>query len=101
MKLIITLIWLFAATTASANPFPEGNARAGQQLFEKHQCNRCHIKIMGGDGNAIFIRADRKVHTAAELLTQLDACNRNIDVNLSSQDKQNIAAYLNRFYNLK
>lgn len=101
MKLTVTLILLFAATSASANPFPKGDARAGQQLFEKHQCNRCHIKIMGGDGNAIFTRADRKVHNAAELLEQLDACNRNIDVNLTSQDKQNIAAYLNRFYNLK
>ena len=101
MKLIITLILLFAATIASANPFPQGDVRAGQQLFEKHQCNSCHIKIMGGDGNAIFTRADRKVHTAAELLTQLDACNRNINVNLTPQEKQHLAAYLNRFYNLK
>jgi cytochrome c553 len=101
MKLIIALILLCAAMTASANPFPKGDAQAGQQLFEKHQCNRCHIKIMGGDGSAIFTRADRKVHNAAELLEQLDACNRNIDVNLTPQEKHNLAAYLNRFYNLK
>lgn len=101
MKLIITLILLFAATTASANPFPNGDAKTGQMLFEKHKCNRCHIKIMGGDGNAIFTRPDRKVHNAAELLDQLDACNRNIDVALTAQEKQHLGAYLNRFYNLK
>ncbi len=101
MKLIVTLILLFAATAASANPFPNGDAQTGQMLFEKHNCNRCHMKIMGGNGDAIFTRPDRKVRNAAELLDQLDACNRNIDVALTAQEKQHLAAYLNRFYHLK
>ncbi len=101
MKLTISLILFFAATSASAAPFPTGNAKTGQKLFEKYQCNRCHDKIMGGDGNAIFTRPSRKVHNAAELLTQLDACGGNVNVNLTPQEKQDLGAYLNRFYNLK
>ncbi len=71
MKLITALIMICAATTAYANPFPEGDAQAGQQLFEKHKCNRCHVEMLGGDGSAIFTRPNRKVHTAAELLEQI------------------------------
>ena len=101
MKLIITLILLCAAMTASANPFPKGDAQAGQQLFEKHQCNRCHIKIMGGDGSAIFTRPDHKIRSARQLLGQIDICSANVGVTFTPQEKQNLAAYLNRFYNLK
>jgi cytochrome c553 len=101
MKLIIALILLCAATTASANPFPKGDAQAGQQLFEKHQCNRCHAKIMGGDGSSIFTRPDRKIRSASQLLGQIDICSANAGVTFSPQEKQNLAAYLNRFYNLK
>ncbi|OGS97052.1 MAG: hypothetical protein A3H31_05050 [Gallionellales bacterium RIFCSPLOWO2_02_FULL_57_47] len=101
MKLITTLILLSAATAATANPFPNGDAQTGQKLFEQYNCNRCHAKLMGGDGNAIFTRADRKVHNAAELLVQLVACSGNIGTTLTPQEKQHLGAYLNRFYNLK
>lgn len=101
MKLIATLILLCAATTATANPFPGGDAQAGQQLFEKHQCNKCHVKIAGGDGKTIFTRPSRKIRTAAELLAQLSVCGANIGVTFTPQEKQNLGAYLNRFYNLK
>lgn len=101
MKLIITLILLFAATTSSADPFPKGDAKTGQKLFEQHNCNGCHIKLVGGDGNAIFTRADRKVHNAAELFAQFDPCGGAAGVTLTPQDKQHLGAYLNRYYNLK
>lgn len=101
MKLIIALILLCAATVASASPFPKGDAQAGQQLFEKHHCSKCHIKIVGGDGNEIFTRQNRKIHTAAELLEQIGICGANVGVTFTPQEKQHLGAYLNRFYNLK
>lgn len=101
MKLIITLILLCAATAASANPFPNGNAQTGQKLFEQYKCNRCHADIMGGDGNAIFTRPNRKVHNAAELIEQIEVCSGNIGAKLTTQEKQHLGAYLNRYYNLK
>lgn len=101
MKLVTTLVLLCAATTASANPFPDGDAKTGQNLFQQFNCNRCHAKLVGGEGDAIFTRKNRKVHNAADLLAQLDACSGSIDVALSPQEKQHLGTYLNRYYNLK
>ena len=101
MKLIISLILLCAATAAAANPFPDGNAQTGQKLFEQYKCNSCHAAKMGGSGNAIFTRADRKVHNAAELITQMEACSGAIGTSLTPQEKQHLGAYLNRYYKLK
>jgi len=101
MKLIIAIILLCAATVTSANPFPNGNAQTGQKLFEQYNCNRCHAAMLGGDGSAIFTRAERKVHNATELVEQMEACGGNIGISLSPQDKQHLGAYLNRYYNLK
>jgi len=101
MKLTITLILLCAATTSFADPFPKGNAQNGQKLFEQHQCNSCHDSMMGGDGNKIFTRFNRKVSTPSGLLDQINVCSGNVNAKLSEQDKQDLGAYLNRFYNLK
>lgn len=101
MKLIISFMLLCTATLASANPFPNGNAQTGQKLFEQYKCSRCHAAMLGGDGSAIFTRADRKVHNAAELIVQIEACSGNIGVTLTPQDKQHLGAYLNRYYNFK
>ena len=101
MKLIITLILLCAATAASAIPFPNGNAQTGQKLFEQNKCNRCHAAMLGGDGSAIFTRANRKVRSAPDMIEQMHICSGNIGVNLTPQDEQHLGAYLNRYYNLK
>lgn len=101
MKLIIALLLACTATVASANPFPGGNALTGQKLFEQNKCNSCHDSMMGGDGNKIFTRMNRKVHNAADLVAQITRCSGNVGANLTPQDKQHLGAYLNTFYKLK
>ncbi len=101
MKFITMLILLSAATTALANPFPKGNAEAGKQIFDKNNCNQCHDTIMGGDGNQIFQRKDRKVKNAAAMIKQMNFCAGNVGITLTPQDEQNLGAYLNRYYKLK
>ncbi|MFA6970589.1 MAG: cytochrome c [Gallionella sp.] len=100
MKFITTLILLCAAATASANPFPNGNPQTGKVLFDKYKCNSCHSAMLGGDGSAIFTRANRKVHDAGELIEQIKLCSGNVGASLSTQDEQHLGAYLNRYYNL-
>lgn len=100
-RLIPVLILLCATATASANPFPKGDALNGQKLFEQHNCNNCHDSMMGGDGNKIFTRFDRKVNSANELVERIDMCSGNISAHLTAQDKQDLGAYLNRYYKLK
>jgi len=87
--------------SASANPFPNGNAKTGKALFDKYNCNSCHAAMLGGDGNAIFTREESKVHSPADLVDQLKLCSGNIGVNLTAQDEQHLGAYLNRYYKLK
>jgi cytochrome c553 len=101
MKLITTLILLCAATAASANPFPDGNAKTGQKLFEQYDCNQCHNKIMQGDGNKIFTRFDRKRNSPDGLIEQIGICSGNVNAHFSSQETQDLAAYLNIFYKFK
>ncbi len=101
MKYLISMALLLTATSAIANPFPNGSAQAGQKLFEQHKCSHCHEAMQGGDGTGIFTRADRKVHTAAELVEQMNMCSGNLGITLTPQNEQDIGAYLNRYYNLK
>jgi hypothetical protein len=100
-KLTATLILLCAATAASANPFPDGNAQAGQKLFERFDCNKCHNQIMKGDGNKIFTRFDRSVKSPDGLISQIGMCSGNVNTHFSPKETQDLAAYLNIFYKFK
>ena len=101
MKLMTTLILLCAATAASANPFPDGNAQNGQKLFDKYDCNQCHNQIMGGDGYKIFTRIDRKRNSPEGLIEQIGMCSGNVNAHFNKQETQDLAAYLNIFYKFK
>ncbi len=101
MKLLAVIILLCAAATASANPFPDGNAQTGKAIFDKYKCNSCHAAMLGGDGSAIFTRANRKVHDTGGLIEQIVICSGNVGANLNAQEKQHLGAYLNRYYNFK
>lgn len=97
-RILLTLGLLSLSTLALANPFPKGNAQTGQKLFAKYDCSSCHKARMGGDGSAIFTRADRTVQNPDELLVQMERCSGAIGKTLSTQEKQDLAAYLNKSY---
>ena len=101
MKKILFLLLMLSSTTQAA-PFATGNAETGKNLFEKNQCNSCHIKMVGGDGSEVFTRPDHKVHSASQLIKQINFCAGNAGIQLSAQDEQNLGAYLNqRYYKLQ
>jgi cytochrome c2 len=101
-KLFAILIMLIVAASAQATPFAKGDAEAGKKIFEQHKCNSCHASKLGGDGNAMFTRAERKVKTAASLATQITRCSVNLGLSLFPEDEENIGAYLNKnFYKFK
>jgi len=106
MKLVTTLLFpsivlLGAATTASANPFPGGDPKNGQKIFDAHKCNSCHDSMMGGDGNKIFTRFDRKRTSPDGLIEQIGMCSGNVNAHFTKQETQDLAAYLNIFYKFK
>jgi mono/diheme cytochrome c family protein len=97
-RMIATLILLSVTATAQAAPFAKGDAAAGKKLFDQHKCNSCHASMLGGDGSAMFTRAERKVKTAASLATQITRCSVNLGLTLFPEDEESIGAYLNRNY---
>jgi cytochrome c551/c552 len=98
---IFAMIFLLASATVQAAPFATGNAETGKKLFEKNQCNSCHIQMVGGDGSGVFTRPEHKVHSAAQLVKQMNFCAGNVGIHLTPQDEQNLGAYLNqRYYKL-
>lgn len=90
------LIFVLFAAAAQAAPFADGDAEAGKKLFNRHQCNRCHISMMGGDGSAIFTRPNRAVTSPEKMVPRMKICSGVAGANLSLQDEQHLAAYLNR-----
>lgn len=100
--LIALLMSLSIAATAQAYPFAKGDAAAGKKLFDQHKCNSCHASLLGGDGNAMFTRADGKIKTPASLATQITRCSISLGLPLFPEDEENIGAYLNNhFYKFK
>jgi cytochrome c peroxidase len=97
MKKYIFLL-LLAAGAAHADPFAGGNPANGQKLFARYDCNSCHKGKMGGDGSAIFTRPDRIVTSAGKLIDRMEQCSGAIGKNLKTQEKLDLAAYLNQTY---
>jgi cytochrome c553 len=98
MKYLTLLFLLFCIATAQAEPFSKGDAAAGKKFFDQNQCNRCHDNIMGGDGNKIFTRFNRKVKNPEQMIDQLHMCSSNAGITLTPQDEQNLGAYLSKTY---
>jgi cytochrome c553 len=95
LTLLLTLSFLGAA---HAEPFAKGDAEAGRRFFTQNQCNSCHDQIMGGDGNAVFTRFNRKIRNPQQLVAQLRRCTGGGGIAMSPKDEQDLAAYLNRTY---
>jgi len=97
MKKLFFFLFL-AAGTAQADPFASGNAENGKKLFARYECNSCHKGKVGGDGSAIFTRPERIVRSAAELIPRIIFCSGVVGANLTAQEEQDLAAYLNQSY---
>lgn len=97
-RLIALLILLSLSAASEATPFAKGDADKGKKTFDQHKCNSCHASMLGGDGSAMFTRADRKIKTPEALSTQIMRCSTNLGLMLFEDDEENIGAYLNKNY---
>lgn len=91
------LVLALIATPAFAAPFASGNAATGKTVHEK-KCAACHAGRFGGDGSAIYTRADRRVKNAGALAQQITVCNSMLGNELFPEDETNLGAYLNQTY---
>jgi mono/diheme cytochrome c family protein len=84
------------ALAQQPNPLAHADPAAGKALVQK-DCVGCHEKRFG-DTAAIYTRPDRRVHTPAQLLAQVQFCNTQLKSNYFPEDEANVAAYLNQQY---
>jgi CxxC motif-containing protein (DUF1111 family) len=89
---------IFAAGAVQADAFTAGNVNNGKKLFTKYDCSSCHKGKVGGDGSTIFIRPDRIVRSADQLIPRVKFCSGAVGANLSAQEELDLAAYLNQTY---
>jgi cytochrome c5 len=98
---VIALFGMLAAGAAAAQaqpaPFKAGDAEAGRKIVDK-DCVSCHAAKFAGDPDRMYTRADRRVKTPAQLLSQVQACNTNLGKGYFPDEEEHIAAYLNRSF---
>ncbi|HUJ86509.1 MAG TPA: c-type cytochrome [Burkholderiales bacterium] len=99
--LAVVLVLYIGAAHAAPDEFAFGDAKQGQKLYAA-KCAACHAAQFGGDGSRVFTRPDRRIHTPAALLAQVQDCNVRARAGLSAEDEQSVAAWLNeRYYKFK
>jgi cytochrome c553 len=77
-------------------PFAAGDAAAGKAMVDA-DCVACHEQRFGTAGK-VYLRADRRVHTPAQLLAQIQRCDANLGLSHFPEEEEHIAAYLNLHY---
>jgi cytochrome c peroxidase len=94
------LVTLAASSYANTGEtlFKSADPAAGKTLHSENNCAACHQQRTGGNEQAFYIRAERKIATPEKLIAQVSACSAQLKLGLFPEDELNIAAYLNREY---
>ena len=99
LALLLSAVFALLATWSVA--FAQGGDPAIGATMHAKDCVACHVRRVGGDGTAIYTRADRKVTTLAKLKAQVAVCNAELGTNYFPDEEAHVAAYLLRYYKLK
>ena len=74
-----------------------GDPKLGKPLHDK-QCVACHVKLLGGDGSAMYTRKPRLINNAAALGQRVAACSAQTNAGWFPEDEAHVAAWLNQAY---
>ena len=86
-----------AIADAVHDAWRNGDVKQGEALT-KRDCIACHERRFDGDASRIYLRADRKVRTPAQLVAQISYCNTELGAGYFPDEEEHIAAYLNQQY---
>ncbi len=90
MRLLLVILTSLA-TTAQAD------VGRGQRLHETN-CLACHAAMVGGDGSALYTRAERRVSTLGELRRQVNRCKENLGLTWFDDEVEDVVQYLSGHY---
>lgn len=96
--LAVAAAWLPSlAAQGTADAFKNGDAALGEPVATR-DCVACHARRFDGDAERIYLRADHKVRTPAQLMAQIRYCNTELGAGYFPDEEENLAAYLNKKY---
>jgi hypothetical protein len=89
--------WIAVNAFAQAVPalYQGADLPLGEKLIAENQCDACHIRNVGGNGDAIYRPAGR-VNSLGALRGQVEACNTMLNLGLFPEEVTSISAVLNR-----
>ena len=100
----MTILIRFLALTgliSIASVASAAETQSGKTLHDGN-CLQCHINIIGGDGNGLYTRKDRRVKTLAGLEKQVQRCKSNAGLAWNTQQVADVVNHLNNtYYQLK
>ncbi len=78
-----------------------GDPKLGKPLHDK-QCVACHVKLLGGDGSAMYTRKPRLINSATALRQRVAVCSTQTNAGWFPEDEEHVAAWLDQaFYKFK
>lgn len=93
LALPLSLPWTVAAQ--ALHQYADADLALGQKLLREHDCSSCHVRKVGGDGDSIYRPAGR-INTPSALVTMVERCNTELNLQLFPEDVVSIAAVLQR-----
>jgi hypothetical protein len=95
LLVVLALCGPAAASEATPAEFRGADLALGERLIREHRCSECHARRMGGDGSAMY-RPTGRISRPAALLSMVEMCNTELNLQLFPEDVQAIAAVLQR-----
>ena len=96
-KISCILAGLIGISTATAQPalFKDADLKLGMHLIAEKNCDSCHQKRLGGNGNAIY-RPQGRINTPGFLRGMVEQCNTELNLGFFPEEVTAVAAVLNR-----
>jgi hypothetical protein len=95
---IAAVAWVAPALgEAPIDALKRGNPALGEPLAAR-DCVACHARRFDGDGDRMYLRAERKVRTPSQLMAQIRYCNAELGTGYFPDEEDSIGAYLNQRY---
>ncbi len=91
MRIRMPLLCLLLSLPALA----AGDPKLGKPLHDKH-CVACHVKLLGGDGSAMYTRKPRLINDAAALARRVAVCASQTNAGWFPEDEANVTAWVNQ-----
>ena len=96
--ILLCLAVAIAPQSASANPFPRGNAASGKKLHDP-RCVSCHNSMFPDkDGTQLYSDLFRKADSVAKLRGMIEFCNSRTNSGWFEEEIQHVGRYLNDTY---